>query len=95
MLKRPSSPYASKLYLFGDEPAETITQIINRADYFGLTSHDALKLLAPIVSVLTDWRRVAKSAHIGMTSSDLKAYTLAFEHDRLNEAKNLLSQAGF
>ena len=94
-LKRPSSPYASKLYLFGDEPAETITQIINRADYFGLTSHDALKLLAPIVSVLTDWRRVAKSAHIGMTSSDLKAYTLAFEHDRLNEAKNLLSQAGF
>lgn len=94
-LKRPSSPYASKLYLLDDEPAESITQIIDRADYFGLNAKEALKLLQPMIPILTDWRRIAKSPAIGMTTTDLNAYTLAFEHDRIAEAKALLARAGF
>ena len=94
-LKRPSSPYASKLYLLDDEPAESIKQIIDRADYFGLNAKEALKLLQPMIPILTDWRRIAKSPAIGMTTTDLNAYTLAFEHDRIAEAKALLARAGF
>ena len=91
-LKRPDSPYESKLYLTPEMgPVESVAQVMASADNFGLTKQAAGTALKEVVAAVSDWKTVARCPAVGMTAKDIKDYVPAFEHVRLDEARRLLS----
>lgn len=91
-LKRPDAPYESKLYLTPETgPVESVAQVMEAADDFGLTKTMAATVLKEVYAAVADWKTVARSPAVGMTAKDIKDYVPAFEHVRADEAMQLLS----
>lgn len=91
-LKRPDSPFESKLYLTPESgPVTSVAQVMESADSFGLTKQAAGAVLKEVVAAVSDWKTVARHPAVGMTAKDIKDYAPAFEHVRADEAVQLLS----
>ena len=91
-LKRPDSPYESKLYLTPEiGSVEGVAQVMASADNFGLTKQAAGAVLKEVVAAVSDWKTIARRPAVGMTTKDIKDYVPAFVHVRADEAVQLLS----
>ena len=88
---RRDSPYCSKLFLDDGGPIESVRQIWEARDDFGLSKANAAKILQEVVQSVKSWRTIAAGPAVRMTPNDLKAFAPAFEHVHLEEAERILS----
>ncbi|ASL46006.1 hypothetical protein bAD24_III01320 [Burkholderia sp. AD24] len=80
-----------KLWLNEDYgPVDSIEAVVNEAGYFRLETHEAKRVLGEVCRAVSDWKRVAKSAPVGMTDEDLDAFQPAFENEQTKMALALL-----
>lgn len=80
-----------KLWLNEDYgPVDSIEAVVNEAGYFRLETDEAKRVLGEVCRAVSDWKRVAKSALVGMTDEDLDAFQPAFENEQTKTALALL-----
>ena len=80
-----------KLWLNEDYgPVDSIEAVMNEARYFRLSADEAKRILDEVRNAVSDWKRVAKSAPVGMTDDDLDAFQPAFENEQIKVAAALL-----
>ncbi|WP_454874097.1 type II toxin-antitoxin system HipA family toxin [Paraburkholderia xenovorans] len=80
-----------KLWLNEDYgPVDSIEAVMNEARYFRLSADEAKRILGEVRNAVGDWKRVAKSAPVGMTDDDLDAFQPAFENGQTEAAAALL-----
>ena len=80
-----------KLWLNEDfGPADSIEAVVSAAGYFRLGADEAKRVLGEVYNAARDWKRVAKSAPVGMTDDDLGAFAPAFENEQMDVAATLL-----
>jgi serine/threonine-protein kinase HipA len=80
-----------KLWLNEDYgPVDSIEAVMNEATYFRLGADEAKRVLGEVCRAVRDWKRVAKSALVGMTDDDLDAFEPAFENEQMKVAAALL-----
>ncbi|MFM0097295.1 type II toxin-antitoxin system HipA family toxin [Paraburkholderia nemoris] len=80
-----------KLWLNEDYgPVDSIEAVVNEAGYFRLDAGEAKRVLGEVYKAVRDWKRVARSAPVGMTDDDLDAFQPAFENGQLTVAASLL-----
>ncbi|CAN7469486.1 type II toxin-antitoxin system HipA family toxin [Trinickia sp. LjRoot230] len=72
-------------------PANSIAAAFETAPYFRLSETRAAHILGQAYRAVKDWKCVAQSASIGMTTDDLDAFAPAFENRQMAEAAALLS----
>ena len=63
---------------------------MERTDYFGLRSAEALKSLSAVYAAVCDWRTVALSTDVGLLETELDDFAPAFEHPDMKVAQSLL-----
>ncbi|REG50317.1 serine/threonine-protein kinase HipA [Paraburkholderia sp. BL6669N2] len=79
-----------KLWLNEDYgPVDSIEAVMNEAPYFRLSADEAKRILNEVRNAVRDWKRVAKSAPVGMTDDDLDAFQPAFENEQVKVATAL------
>ncbi|REE23919.1 serine/threonine-protein kinase HipA [Paraburkholderia sp. BL27I4N3] len=79
-----------KLWLNEDYgPVDSIEAVMNEAPYFRLSADEAKRILNEVRNAVRDWKRVAKSAPVGMTDEDLDAFQPAFENEQVKVATAL------
>ena len=76
-----------------DGPITTVSALMARAGYFSLAPHQALAVLAEVLQAVADWKTVALSAVVGLTSKEVGDFTPAFEHAQTAVARGLLRGA--
>lgn len=87
----PDKERESKTWLSEDTGAITsIGQLLEEAERFELKPDQAKQVLAEVVKAVTQWKTVALTAEVGMTSAELTDFKPAFEHDGLKEAQALV-----
>jgi serine/threonine-protein kinase HipA len=80
-----------KLWLNEDYgPVDSIEAVVSAAGYFRLGADEAKRVLGEVYNAARDWKRVAKSAPVGMTDDDLGAFAPAFENEQMEVAATLL-----
>ncbi|MEZ0603699.1 type II toxin-antitoxin system HipA family toxin [Paraburkholderia sp. IW21] len=76
-----------KLWLNEDYgPVDSIEAVLNEARYFRLAADEAKRVLGEVYNAVRGWKRVAKSAPVGMTDEDLDAFEPAFENKQMAAA---------
>ncbi|MFM0054974.1 type II toxin-antitoxin system HipA family toxin [Paraburkholderia phytofirmans] len=70
-------------------PVDSIEAVMNEARYFRLSADEAKRILDEVRNAVSDWKRVAKSAPVGMTDDDLDAFQPAFENEQTKVAAAL------
>lgn len=91
----PDKERESKTWLTEDTGAITsVGQLLAQAARFELVPEDALRILSEVVAAVEQWRAVAVSSEVGLTSKELESFEPAFEHAELEEAKGLLASVG-
>ncbi|MEO8837722.1 MAG: type II toxin-antitoxin system HipA family toxin [Herbaspirillum sp.] len=81
----------SKTWLTEDAgPINSVHMLLDAAPYFSLTAMEALEILKVVLATVADWKNVALSAEVGLTSAELTVFEDAFEHAVTDEARNLL-----
>jgi len=73
-----------------DGPISSVAELIARADYFSLSSEEALAILSKVVNALSAWKEVAMSPQVGLTAREMTDFTPAFEHVESAAARTLL-----
>lgn len=71
-------------------PITSLDMLMAQADYFSLQPAAALKVLAEVYAALADWRTVALSPDVGLSTRELDDLAPAFEHADKGAAKALL-----
>ncbi len=71
-------------------PISSLPQLLNEADYFGLATPDAHRIVAEVSRAVRSWREIAITA-AGMTESDLQEFESAFEHPDAQAAEAMSS----
>ena len=72
---------------YQEEPS--IAAAFEAAPRFGLGRAEALTILRDVVAAVADWRKTGKQIHL--KASTLNAYSSAFEHGLMDEARSLLN----
>jgi serine/threonine-protein kinase HipA len=62
------------------------------ASYFWLSEADARRVLNEVCAVILNWKAIAKSAPVGMSSDDLDAFEPALENQQMRVATRLSAQ---
>lgn len=62
------------------------------ASYFWLSEVDARRVLAEVCAAILNWKAIAKSAPVGMSSDDLDAFAPALENEQMRVAKRVLAE---
>ena len=73
-----------------DGPITDVRMLLARAPYFALDKAQALAVLGEVHAAISDWRRVALSAEVGLRAVDLHDFAPAFEHEQMEAAAALL-----
>jgi serine/threonine-protein kinase HipA len=82
-----------KLWLTGDSgPVDSINDVMHAASYFWLSEADARRVLNEVCAAILNWKAIAKSAPVGMSSDDLDAFAPALENEQMRVAMKLLAQ---
>lgn len=80
-----------KLWLNEDYgPVDSIAAVMKEAPSFRLSPGDAKRVLGDVYRAVVGWKRIARSAPIGMTDADLSDFEAAFEHEQMKAAAALL-----
>ena len=86
----PDKERESKTWLIEDTgPITSVGQLLEQAARFELGQEQALRILSEVVAAVAQWRTVALSSDVGLTSKELGEFEPAFEHAELEEAKAL------
>lgn len=86
----PDKERESKTWLTEDTgPITSVGQLLEQAARFELGHEQALHTLSEVVAAVVQWRTVALSSGVGLTSKELGEFEAAFEHAELDEAKAL------
>lgn len=86
----PDKERESKTWLTEDTgPITSVGQLLEQAARFELGQEQALRILSEVVAAVAQWRTVALSSDVGLTSKELGEFEAAFEHAELDEAKAL------
>ncbi|CAM2157581.1 serine/threonine-protein kinase HipA [Pararobbsia alpina] len=76
-----------KLWLTEDSgPVDSIESVLAAAPRFQLPKIDAIHILQEVHTAVRGWKRVAKSAAVGMKAADLDEFEPAFEHAQTRAA---------
>lgn len=88
----PDKDRESKTWLSSETgPIDSLQMLLEHAAYFSLGAPGAAQaVLAEVVAAVSDWRALAVAPDIGMTRQDLDDFTLAFEHEALQHAREAL-----
>lgn len=87
----PDKERESKTWLTEDSGAITsVGQLLEQAARFELDHEQALRTLSEVVAAVVQWRTVALSSDVGLTSHELGDFEPAFEHAELEEAKEMV-----
>ncbi len=70
-------------------PITSLAQLLSEAPYFGFTRTEAETAAGSIAIKLADWRKLGRSASIGLSEEDLNQLTPAFEHNDAQAAREL------
>lgn len=70
-------------------PITSVDQLLEQAARFELGHEQALRTLSEVVAAVVQWRTVALSSDVGLTSKELEEFEPAFEHAELEDAKAL------
>lgn len=62
-------------------PITSLEQLLAEAPYFGLTRTEAEKTAGRIALKLSQWREIATSKAVGLSSGELAGFAPAFEHE--------------
>ncbi|MFT3804268.1 MAG: HipA domain-containing protein [Burkholderiaceae bacterium] len=73
-----------------DGPITDLKMLLARAPYFALDSAQALGALADVHAAISNWRRLATSAEVGLRPAELEDFAPAFEHEQTKAAGALL-----
>lgn len=73
-----------------DGPITDVRMLLARAPYFALDKRQALAVLGEVHAAVSNWRRVALSAEVGLRAADLDDFAPAFEHEQMEAAAALL-----
>lgn len=88
----PDKDNESKTWLSEDTgPITSLVQLLSKASYFNLDDVSAQAALAAVVGTVSNWRKVAQSASVGLSPKELGDFAPAFEGAALNEARRLLA----
>lgn len=80
----------SKTWLSEDSgPIDDIAALVDRCAYFALRRDEALKILAEVLSAISQWRKVAMNADVGLANNELGALEDAFEHVQADLAQHM------
>jgi serine/threonine-protein kinase HipA len=86
----PDRQLESKTWLSEESgPITSLAQLLDSADYFGLTRADAETNAARIASEVAQWREVATSREVGLQEAELQEFAPAFEHEEARAARAL------
>jgi serine/threonine-protein kinase HipA len=72
-------------------PVDSIADVLDAAPDFWLREDNAKRVLGEVCTAIQDWKRIAKSAPVGMTNDDLDAFAPALENDQMRTAVRLLA----
>jgi serine/threonine-protein kinase HipA len=75
-----------------DGPITDIHMLLARAPYFALDKEQALAVLAEVHAAVSGWRRIARSAGVGLRAQELDGFAAAFEHGQMDAAALLLAR---
>jgi serine/threonine-protein kinase HipA len=75
-----------------DGPITDVQMLMARASYFALDDEQALAVLGEVYAAVSNWRQVARSPAVGLRAADLDDFALAFEHEQMDEAAELLGR---
>lgn len=73
-------------------PIDSVDMLLEEAPYFSLSKEKALEILAAVLTAVENWRAVALSGEVGLTTRELSGFEDAFEHDITEEARKLLTK---
>ncbi|HZW20346.1 HipA domain-containing protein [Noviherbaspirillum sp.] len=89
----PDKDRESKTWLSEDTgPITAIEQLLGQAARFELKPDQAKQVLAEVVKAVIQWKSVALTPEVGLTSAELDDFEPAFEHASLEEAKALMAK---
>ncbi len=71
-------------------PITSLEQLLAEASYFGLTRSHAESLVGGIATKLVEWRRIARSEGVALSSEDIAKLAPAFEHREAEAARALM-----
>jgi serine/threonine-protein kinase HipA len=74
-----------------DGPITDVQMLMAGADYFGLSTDQALEVLAEVHSAVSNWRGLALSSDVGLSAAQLDDFAPAFEHEQIEAAADLLT----
>ncbi|QUG76348.1 type II toxin-antitoxin system HipA family toxin [Erwinia sp. E602] len=90
----PDKEQESKTWLSEEDgPVTDIDMLLARSAYFSLSRRDALNVLAEVVKAVEQWRQIALSPDVGLRPDELDDFVLAFEHQQLSLARQLIARA--
>lgn len=75
-----------------DGPVTDVPMLLARAPYFGLERDQALAVLGEVHVAVSNWRRVALGAEVGLRASELDDFAPAFEHEQMEVSVSLLGR---
>lgn len=89
----PNKLRESKTWLTEDTgPIDTIEMLLAACSYFALSRPQALLILAEVLDAVLQWRQVALTHEVGLTTEELEAFEDAFEHDQTEGAREALGR---
>ncbi|MFO1509792.1 MAG: type II toxin-antitoxin system HipA family toxin [Steroidobacteraceae bacterium] len=89
----PDKDRESKTWLSEEDgPVTDVPMLLARAPYFGLERDQALAVLGEVHVAVSNWRRVALGAEVGLRASELDDFAPAFEHEQMEVSVSLLGR---
>ena len=74
-----------------DGPVDSIEAVVREAGYFRLDEAAVQRVLREVLAAIADWKRLARSAAVGMSNRELDDFAPAFENEQMGIARRLLS----
>lgn len=73
-----------------DGPITDLRMLLDRSPHFALNADQAITVLAEVHAAVSNWRRTAADATVGLRPSELDDFAPAFEHEQMQLAAVLL-----
>ena len=70
---------------------DSIEAVVREAGYFRLDEAAVQRVLREVLAAIGDWKRLARSAAVGMSNRELDDFAPAFENEQMGIARRLLS----
>ena len=87
----PDKDRGSKTWLSPDTgPVDSLQMLLEYAAYFSLSADAARQVLAEVLDAVSDWRKEALAAAVGLRRGELDEFAPAFEHEATKAARSVL-----